>query len=76
MEDMFRGLPSRLSGKESTYSEGAAGDVSSIPVSGRSLERGHNNPLQYSCLGNCMARGDWQVAARRVTKEPDTTKAA
>ena len=75
MEDMFRGLPSRLSGRESTYSVGVAGDVSSIPVSGRSLERGHDNPLQYSCLGNGMDRGDWQVAVCRVTKEPDTTKA-
>ena len=31
-------------------------DVGSIPGSGRSTEGGHNNPLQYSCLGNAMDR--------------------
>ena len=42
-----------------------AGDtrhVSSIPGSGRSLEEGHGNPLQYSCLKNPMDRGGWWVA--------------
>ena len=36
-----------------------AGDVGSIPGSGRSLGGGNGNPLQYSCLGNPMDRGDW-----------------
>ena len=36
-------------------------DVGSIPGSGRSLGVGHSNPLQYSCLGNPMDRGAWQV---------------
>ena len=46
-----------------------AGDVrnsSSIPGSGRSPGRGHDNPLQYSCLGNLMDRGAWQVIDHRV----------
>ena len=32
-------------------------DVGSIPSSGRSLGRGHGNPLQYSCLKNSLDRG-------------------
>ena len=29
---------------------------------------GHGDPLQYSCLGNPMDRGAWQVTVHRVTK--------
>ena len=36
-----------------------AGDVGSIPESGRSPGEGNVNPFQYSCLGNPMARGAW-----------------
>jgi len=36
-------------GKEFTCN---AGDLRSIPGLGRSLEGGHGNPLQYSCLEN------------------------
>ena len=35
-----------------------AGDEGLIPGSGRSSGEGHGNPLQYSCLGNHMDRGD------------------
>ena len=48
-----------------------AGDtrhVSSIPGSGRSLEEGHGNPLQYSCLKNPMDRGAWQTTTHGVVK--------
>ena len=38
----------------------------SIPELGRSPGRGHDNPLQYSCLENPMDRG---------RKESDTTEA-
>jgi len=34
-----------------------AGDVGSIPGSGRSPGGGNGNTLQYSCLGNSMDRG-------------------
>ena len=34
-----------------------AGDVGSIPGSGRSPGGGNGNPLQYSCLGNPMNKG-------------------
>ena len=37
-----------------------AGDVGSIPGSGRSPGGGNDNPLQYSCPGNPMDREAWQ----------------
>ena len=36
-----------------------AGDVDSIPGSGRSPGIGNDNPLQYSCLKKSMDRGAW-----------------
>ena len=45
------GLPRWLSGEESS-----AGDMGSIPESGRSPGEGNGNPLQYSCLENSMDR--------------------
>ena len=45
-----------------------AGDVGSIPGSGRSSGGGNGNLLQYSCLGNSMGRGAWQAAVHGVTK--------
>ena len=45
-----------------------AGDMSSIPESGRSPGEGNGNPLQYSCLGNPMDREAWQVTIHGVSK--------
>ena len=45
---LMAGLPGWLSGKESAYNAGVAGDAGSIPRSGRSFGGGHGNPLQYS----------------------------
>ena len=45
-----------------------AGDANLIPESGRSLEGGNGNPLQYSCLGNPMDGGSWRVTVQGVTK--------
>ena len=42
-------------------------EVSSIPGSGRSLEGGNGNPLQYSCLENSMDRGAWRATIHGVT---------
>ena len=50
-----------------------AGDVSSIPGSGRSPGEGNGNPLQYSCLGNSTDRGVWQATVRGVAEESDST---
>ena len=54
--------------KESPFS---AGDLGSIPESGRSPEEGNDNPLQYSCLENAMGRGAWQVTVHGVTRVGD-----
>jgi len=45
-----------------------AGDVGSIPGSGRSPGVLNGNPLYYSCLENSMDREAWQVTVHRVTK--------
>ena len=46
-----------------------AGDVGSIPWSGRSPGEGNGNPLQYSCLENPIDRGAWQATVYGVVKE-------
>ena len=50
-----------------------AGDAGSVPGLGRSPAGGNGNPLQYSCLGNPMARGAWQATVQGVAEESDTT---
>ena len=51
-----------------------AGDMGSIPGSGRSPGEGNGNQLQYSCLRNPMDRGAWQAPVHRVSKESDMTE--
>ena len=51
-----------------------AGKASLIPRSGRSPGEGNSNPLQYSCLGNPMDRGAWQVTVCGTAKELDKTE--
>ena len=46
----------------------SAGDAGLICGLGRSPGRGHDNPLQYSCLGNPMDRGAWQATVLGVTE--------
>ena len=45
-----------------------AGDLGSIPGSGRSPGEGNGNPLQYSCLENAMDRGAWWAIVQGVAK--------
>ena len=45
-----------------------AGDVSSLPGSGRSPGEGNDNLLQYSCLEIFMDRGAWQATVHGVAK--------
>ena len=49
---MGLGFPHGSVGKESACDAGDTGDEGLIPGSGRSLEVGNSNPLQYSCLEN------------------------
>ena len=46
-------------GSEVKASASSAGDLGSIPGSGRSLGEGNGNPLQYSCLENPVDREAW-----------------
>ena len=59
------GFPGDWDGEESAFN---AGDLSSIPGSGRSPGEGNGNPLQYSCLENSMDRGAWWATVHGVTK--------
>ena len=51
-----------------------AGDVGSIPGSGRSHGGRHSNPLQYSCLENPMDRGAWRATVHGATKSQTQLK--
>ena len=62
---LIRGFPG---GSEVKASACNAGDLGSIPGSGRSPGEGNGNPLQYSCLENPMDRGAWWATVHRVAK--------
>ena len=55
-------------GSEVKASASNAGDLGSIPGSGRSSGEGNGNPLQYSCLENPMDGGAWWATVHGVTK--------
>ena len=60
--------------KNSPANAGNIRNVGLISESGRSPEEGHDNSIQYSCLGNPMDRGAWQVIVHRVTKSQTQLK--
>ena len=60
--------PIRASGKEPTWQYRGHKRPSSISGSGRSLEGGHSNPLQYSSLENYMDRGARRARVHRLAK--------
>ena len=62
---MHLGFPG---GSEIKVSACNAGDLGSIPGSGRSPGEGNGNPLQYSCLENLMDGGAWWATVHRVAK--------
>ena len=51
-----------------------AGDVGSIPGSGRFPGEGNGSPPWYSCLRNPMDRGAWWATVHGVAKRVDMTK--
>ena len=59
------GFPGGSDSKESACS---AGDLDSIPGSGRSPGEGIGYPLHYSYLENSMNRGAWRATVHGVAK--------
>ena len=57
------GFPGGSDGKESACH---AGDLGSVPGSGRSSGGGNVYPIQYSCLENSMDRGAWQATVHGI----------
>ena len=66
----YKGFPHSSVGKESDCN---AGDLGSIPGSGRCPGEGNGNPLQYSCLENPMDSGAWQATVYE-SQESDMTE--
>ena len=64
-----RGFPGDSEGKVPACS---AGDLGSIPGSGRSSGEGHGNPLRYSCMENPMDGETWYIPWGH--RESDTTE--
>ena len=61
-------LPRFPGGTDGKVSASNAGDLGSIPGSGRSPGEGNDNPLHYSCLENSMDGGGWWATDHGVAK--------
>ena len=68
----LEGFPGGSDDKDSTWN---AGDVDSIPGSGRAPGEGNGYPLHYSRLENFMDEGAWQATIHWGHKESDATEA-
>ena len=55
-------------GSDGKTSARNAGDPGSIPGLERCLGEGNGNPLQYSCLQNCMHGGALWATVHELTK--------
>ena len=62
------GFPGSSVVRNPPASAGNAGDLGSIPGSGRSPGGGHGNPLHYSCLESPMDRRAWWATVHGVAK--------
>jgi len=65
------GFPGGSVGKESACN---VGDLGSIPGLGKSPGRGHDNPLQYSCLENPHGQRSLAGCSPWGHKKSDTTE--
>ena len=65
LTNTVKGFPHSSVGKESACN---AGDLGSIPGSGRSSGEGNGNPLQYSHLENPMDRAAWRTTVHGITR--------
>ena len=65
VQDSKGGFPAGSESKEFAYN---AGDLGSIPRSGRSPEERNGTPFQYSWLENPMNRGAWWTTVHGVAK--------
>ena len=68
LTNSLMGFPGGSEGKETACNAGDDRDMELIPGWGRCPGGGHDNPLQYSCLGNTMDREAWQTRVHRVAK--------
>ena len=62
LREKFMSFPGGSDGKETACN---AGNLGSIPGSGRSPGEGNGNPLQYPYLENPMVKGAWQSTIQR-----------
>ena len=68
-----------ICGSDDKESACNAGDLGSIPGSGRSPGEGNDYPLQYACLENSIDRGAWQATVHGIHRteslhcSPETT---
>ena len=67
-QEYWSGLPFPSLVVQTVESACNAGELGSIPGSGRSPVERNGYPLQYSCLESPMNRGAWQAIVHWVTK--------
>ena len=65
---MQKGLPRRLSVKESACQCRRCKKLMFDPWVGKTTEEENGNPLRYSCLENSIGRGAWQATVHRVAE--------
>ena len=74
MSVIIWGFPGGAAVQNPPVNTGATRGAGSILGSGRSPGEGNGNPHKYSCLGNPMNRGAWEVTVHGVAKELEMTE--
>ena len=65
---VWQGFPGGMVVKNPPANAGDTRDSGLIPGMGQFRGGGNGNPLQYSCLGNPMDRGDWWAIVHGVAE--------